>query len=52
MFTIDIGCVLVNELSRLQIFTSVKDQNAIFFKFFQYCLELNLSLSVARHIFV
>ena len=52
MFTIDIGCVLVNERSKLHVFTSVKDQNAIFFKFLQYCLELNLSFSVARHIFV
>ena len=35
MSAIDIGCVLVNELSRLLIFTSVKDQNATFFKGFQ-----------------
>ena len=36
MFTINIGCAVVNEFSRIQIFTSVKDQNAIFFKDFQY----------------
>ena len=36
MFSTDIGCVLVNELSRLQVFKSVKDQNAIFFKVLQY----------------
>ena len=36
MFTIDIGSVLVTELSRLQIFTSIKDQNSVFFKVFQY----------------
>ena len=29
MVTIDIGCVLVNDLSRLQIFTSIKDQNML-----------------------
>ena len=36
MFTIEIGCVLVNELSRLQVFTSIKDQTAVFYKAFQY----------------
>ena len=42
MVNIDIGCVLVNELSRLQIFTSVKDQNAIFSELkMLYFLELN-----------
>ena len=34
MFIIDIGSVLVNELSRLQIVTSIKDQNSVFFKVF------------------
>ena len=36
MFTIETGCVLVNDLSRLQVFTSIKDQNAVFYKVFQY----------------
>ena len=35
MFTIEIGCVLVNELSRLQVFTFIQDQNAVFYKVFQ-----------------
>ena len=30
MVTIDIGCVLVNELSRLLIFTAIKDQNMLY----------------------
>ena len=42
MFNIDIGCVLINALSRLQIFTSVKDQDAVLFKVFQYFLRTQL----------
>ena len=30
MVTIDIGCILVNELSRLQICTSMKDENMLY----------------------
>ena len=30
MVTIDIGCILVNELSRLQIFTSMEDENMLY----------------------
>ena len=30
MVTIDIGCVVVNELFRLQSFTSMKDQNMMY----------------------
>ena len=52
MVTIDIGCVLVNELSRLQIFTC-KDKNMLqSLKFPIFFLELNLSLSIARHMSV
>ena len=29
MVNIDLGCVIVNELSRFQIFTSIKDQNML-----------------------
>ena len=42
MLTIDIGCVSANELSRLQFFTSMKDQHAVFFKVFQYFLKTRL----------
>ena len=42
MFTINIGCVVVNELSRLQLFTSIKDQDTVFLKVFQYFLRIQL----------
>ena len=43
MFTIDIGRVLVNELSRLQIFTCIKDQNILHsFKFSNIFLRTQL----------
>ena len=51
MFTINIGCVVVNELSRIQIFTSVKDQNAISLKISNIYLRTQLEFE-HRHIFV
>ena len=53
MLTINIGCVLVNELPGLQIFTSIKHENKLYStKFSDIFLELNASLSIARHISV
>ena len=40
MFIIDIGCVLVNDLPRLQIFTSIKHENKLYSpKFFNIFLR-------------
>ena len=51
MLIIDISCVLVNELPRLQIFTSTKHKNKLYSpKFSNIFLRTQCEFEYTRHI--